>query len=295
MPNLYIKKRGYGLVFFTAILCFFFLNAYAQNDEKGDFKYETDSYLRYIAPRSLKAQPGKVQVTNSEVDFKYKLKLFDELPVDLSVSPGYVNINKTKALAVDLPAHLTGFCTYIQTTLPFFNLEHAYFRLGASPSFYGSNWTFEAKNFRIPSRYYAIYQPNDKWTYVGGVAVYPKYENSVLPILGFIYKASEKLVFSIVPESPNVSYALTDRMTLFVKGDGSANEFVVNRDNAQDVVLRYTQLNLGGGVRFKVNKFIQTSWSGGGVFNHALKYRDSGGKASINNGLFTEFRIEANI
>lgn len=281
------------LIFITLIFSLLLLNVYAQDAESDNFNNEVDSYVRYIPSRSVKAQSGKVEVIESGVKYTYKLKLFDKLPVELSVNPEYVSINRS--VAVELPSHLTGFSTDIETTLPFFNLARTYFRIGLSPSFYGDNWTFSSSNFRIPSRYLAIYQPNEKWTFICGVAVYPRYENSVLPIAGFIYKANDKLVFNIVPHRPNISYALTDRVTLFVEGDSSIAEFVVNRDNSENVILRYAQAHLGSGVRFKINKFIETSLSVGEVFNHYLRYRDSGGKAGIKDGLYAEFRIQARI
>jgi hypothetical protein len=281
------------LIFITLIFSLLLLNVYAQDAESDNFNNEVDSYVRHIPSRSVKAQSGKVEVIESGVKYTYKLKLFDKLPVELSVNPEYVSINRS--VAVELPSHLTGFSTDIETTLPFFNLARTYFRIGLSPSFYGDNWAFSSSNFRIPSRFFCIYQPNEKWTFICGIAVYPRYENSVLPIAGFIYKANDKLVFYIVPHRPNISYALTDRVTLFVEGDSSIAEFVVNRDNSENVILRYAQAHLGSGARFKINKSIETSLSAGEVFNHYLRYRDSGGKAGIKDGLYVEFRIQARI
>jgi hypothetical protein len=281
------------LIFITLIFSLLLLNVYAQDAESDNFNNEVDSYVRHIPSRSVKAQSGKVEVIESGVKYTYKLKLFDKLPVELSVNPEYVSINRS--VAVELPSHLTGFSTDIETTLPFFNLARTYFRIGLSPSFYGDNWAFSSSNFRIPSRFFCIYQPNEKWTFICGIAVYPRYENYVLPIAGFIYKANDKLVFYIVPHRPNISYALTDRVTLFVEGDSSIAEFVVNRDNSENVILRYAQAHLGSGARFKINKSIETSLSAGEVFNHYLRYRDSGGKAGIKDGLYVEFRIQARI
>lgn len=286
----YISERTNTLLLLIILMVLLFLsNAYTQDAKENNFNNEVDSYVRYISSRDVNAQVGKVEITKSEVNYSYNLKLFGELPVKLSINPEYISINRT--VTVELPSHLTGFSTDIETTLPFFNIDRTYFRIGVSPSFYGDNWTFSSANFRIPSRYFAIYQPNKKWTFVCGVAVYPKYENSLFPILGFIYKANDKLVFNITPDSLNISYALTDKVTLFLEGDYSIDEFVVTRDNDKKVKLSYTQANLGNGVRFKVNKFIETSVSAGEVFSHTLRYRDSGGKVDIKDGLYAEFRL----
>jgi hypothetical protein len=281
------------LVLNALIFSLFILNAYAEDAEGDNFKNEVDSYVRYISSSPDKAQPGKVEIIQSEVNYSYNLKLFGELPVKLAVNPEYISINRS--VATKLPAHLTSFTADIETTFPFFNLKQTYFRIGLSPSFNGDNWDFNSSDLRIPSRYYAIYQLNEKWTFVCGVAVFPNYENTILPIAGFIYKPNDKLLFNFTPDRPNISYALTDRFTLFVEADGSIEEYVVTRDGQENVKLRYTQAHLGSGVRFKINKFTETSLSVGGVLDHTLRYRDTGGKVSIKDGFYVEFRIEARI
>ncbi|MCX5697465.1 MAG: hypothetical protein NTU54_05815, partial [Candidatus Omnitrophica bacterium] len=157
------------------------------------------------------------------------------------------------------------------------------------------NWTFNGETFRIPNRYYAIYQPNDKWTFICGVAFFPEYEDSVLPVAGFIYKPNDKLVYNITPNRPNITYALSDKTSIFIEGGRLFEEYMVTRESSKNVKLHYVQEHLGCGARFKLNKFTEASVSTGGVFNHYLRYRDSGGKVSIKNGLYTEFRIQMNI
>ncbi|MDD4954188.1 MAG: hypothetical protein PHG40_04700, partial [Candidatus Omnitrophica bacterium] len=106
-------NRSLSGFFLLSALCL--LPACAQAAEEDDFANETDSYVRYTAGRSLKAQPGKVQLTRSELNYSYNLKLYDRLPVKFTVNPEYVNINNSSA--VDLPAHLTGFSADVETTL----------------------------------------------------------------------------------------------------------------------------------------------------------------------------------
>jgi hypothetical protein len=218
----------------------------------------------------------------------------DKLPLKFSLAPQYIGIENTTE--VELPSNLTGLTTDIETTLPFFNFDKTYLRLGISPSFYGEDWDFETSNFRIPMRYFLIHQPNAQWTLMAGVAVYPDFQTELLPILGFIYQPNDKLIFRIVPKRPNVSYLLNARVTLFVEGGSSLNsEFEVTKDNLKNVVLRYKQMRLGSGVKLKLNKFIQSSLSAGAVFNRTLKYRDSLGKVNLKDGFYTEFRIEVGL
>jgi len=163
-----------------------------------------------------------------------------------------------------------------------------------SPSFFGDNWSFGSGNFRLINRYAIAYKLNEKCIFVGGVAVYPRFQDSVWPIIGLIYKPNDKLAFNLIPDRPNISYAFTDRVTLFLEGGLHSWEFYVTRDNSKAILL-YNQARIGCGVKFKINKFIDTTLSLGDAFDRLLKYRDSVGKVKLNDSLYTEFRIEARI
>lgn len=280
-----IILRQSGLM---AILIFFafVINAFSQT--------EIDSYLRYIPSRSVDAMSGKIEIMESSSEYRYELKAFDKLPVKFSFDTQYIGIEDT--VEVELPAHLIGLTTDIETTLPFFKFSHTYFRLGISPAFYADDTSFTASAFRLPTRYFLIHQPNSKWTFLAGVAVYPDYEFEVLPILGFIYKPNRKLTFNIIPKRPDISYLLNERVTLFAEGGAAFNkEFEVKRDNSKNVVLRYQEGRIGSGIKYKFNKYIQSSLSIGGVFNRTLKYRDNLGKVNIKDGIYTEFRLEISL
>ena len=214
------------------------------------------------------------------------------MPVELRLGTRYIGIDDTVD-SVELPARLVGLSTGIEVTLPFFNFNDTYFRLGVEPSFYADTWDFPASSFRIPSYYFLIYQPDPKWTFLYGVAVFPDFENVVLPVLGFIYKPNDKLTFNIAPRRPNITYALTDRISLFGEGNVTINnEFEVKHNDDKNVVLRYGESYLGAGIKYKFNKYIQASLSTGGNFRRRLKYRDSLGKVDIKNGPYTEFKVE---
>ena len=216
------------------------------------------------------------------------------MPLKLSLDNKYICIENTTT--VKLPAHLVGLTTDIETTFPFFNVDKTYLSLGVSPSFYGDDWSFRTSGFRLPSRAFLIYQPTEKWTFLAGVAFYPDFENEVLPILGFIYKPNDKLTFEITPKRPNISYILNDKITLFAEGGSTFSEFEVSKDNLKNVVLRYRETHLGAGIKYKVNKFIESSLSCGGIFGRSLKYRDDSlGEVDIKNGTYAELRLEIKI
>ncbi|MDD5583666.1 MAG: hypothetical protein PHV55_01235 [Candidatus Omnitrophica bacterium] len=278
------------LFIFAAILFLSFARAWAQEAQEETYDNEADMYVRYVPSRSAKAQSGRVQIIESSFEYVRNLKLFGELPVELSINPQYIDIRNSTQ--VELPSHLTGFSTGIETTVPLFNLEKAYFHIGVFPSFYGDQWTFDLGHFRIPSCYYAIYRPNEKLILIGGVSVYPKYEDTVLPVIGFIYMPNDALTFEILPDGSTISYALTKKVTLFLEGGDFSDEYVVSKDTNRNVVLRYSQAYCGGGIKFQVNKNIEAYLSAGAVLAGAFKYRDELGKVSMERGPYVTVGVQ---
>ena len=296
------KRLGIPLIVTLCVLLFpDLLIAHAEEEEKVNEMQETkgavtlgaDSFYRFLPAAKANAQPGKVGIQEAGAQYSYEFKAFGKLPVELSLENSYKGIeNSTR---VNLPAHLVGLITDIELTMPFFNFENTYFRLGVSPSFLGDDWDFPASTFRIPSRYYIIYRPNTKWTFVAGAAYLPEFKDEVLPIVAFIYKPNDRLSFNITPDRPNVSYAINDRVTLFAEGGGSFGEYEVKRDSQRRVVLEYREIRAGCGMKYKVNKLMQASLQAGGAFGRRLEYRDNLGKVEIKNGFYTECRLEISI
>jgi hypothetical protein len=249
-----------------------------------------DTYVRYFTQDKAEAMSGGVKVVDSGSEAVYdSFYAFGKLPVKLALSTTYIGIENSTA--VELPAHLAGLSTDMETTFPFFRLENMYIRLGVRPSFYDQDWDFESSSFRIPVRAMLIYKPSETWTYIAGVAVYPDFENEVYPILGLIYKPNAKLTFNLVPKRPNISYLLNEKITLFAEGGNSFGEYEVTKDNLKNVVLQYKELHLGAGMKYKLNKYIEASFTAGGAFNRTLKYRDSLGKVNLKDSGYVEFRL----
>ena len=259
--------------------------------EKEEYSpQELDSFVRYVGPRGTSSQSGKVGVVDSAAEYSYEIKAFGKIPVQFAVASRYVGIDNSTA--VKLPAHLTSAGFGIETTLPFFSFDKTYFTIGLAPSFFSDNWDFRTQSFELMQRYFLIYQPNEKWVFVCGANYYPHFRPQVSPILGFIYKPNNRLTFSILPESPEISYLLNDKLTVFIQGDSTNNEYRVTKDNVKDVVLNYNETHLGAGLRYKWNKHVTGSLAVGGVLNRSIEYRqDSLGKVVIDDGFYTEFRL----
>lgn len=282
------------LIVMSALLWPFQLNAETkkQTEESPYLKHQVTSYVRYIPSRSVEAMTGEIKIIDSESEYSYAFKALNKLPIKVSLDTRYIGLEDT-VQDVELPAYLTGLSADVETTLSFFNFNETYLRLALSPSFYADDWGFNSSSFRIPTRYFLIYQPSGQWTFLFGLAWYPDFEYEVLPILGLIYKPNDKLTFNIVPKRPNITYSFNDRFSLFAEGTSAFNnEFEVRRGNTKNVVLRYQERHLGAGIKFRLNQYIQSSLSVGGIFNRSLRYRDGQGKVNIKDGLYTELRVE---
>ena len=279
-----VSIRRISLVLFVAFGMLFTFNSALKADEG-----KVEKSFSYMPERKVDAQSGKVGLMDANAEYSYEFKAFGELPIALSLEQQYIGIKNSTV--VELPAHLVGLSTGIELTLPFF-FDKTYYRMGVYPSFFGDDWSFPTSAFRIPTHNYVIYQPNDMWTFVLGLAVYPDFRDKFWPIIGFIYKPNDLLTFDLTPKNPNISYALNDKVTLFAEGGSSLDEFEVDKDDLKNVVLQYKEAHLGAGVTYKINKNITSSISAGGIFNRGLKYRDSLGKVEVKDGLYTEFKIQ---
>jgi hypothetical protein len=176
----------------------------------------------------MEEQPGKIAVTEAASDYSYQARAFGRFPVEFYLDTKYIGLDETAP--VSLPTQLTELVIGLEATVPFFNFKNTYFRMSAAPSFLGDSWNFESSDFRIPSHYIVIWQPDNKWTWVYGAAYTPDFESKFFPILGFIYKPNDKLTFNIIPQRPNITYAFNDQATLFVEGDLSSGEYEVTKD-----------------------------------------------------------------
>lgn len=260
--------------------------------EEEELRSELDTYVRLMPSGKVDAQSGKVRLVETSLEYSYDFKVADKLPVTFLFNHKYMEIDET--VAVPLPAHLTGLGMGLETTLPFF-FNNTYLRLGAAPSFYSDDWHFRSSLFRMSGRLFLIYKPDDKWIYILGAGVWPNHNAETRPIIGFIYKPNDRLTYHVIPDNPNITYMMSDRVTVFVEAFGTDDEYEVTRGNQKNVVLRYRETHIGTGFQYKFNKFVQCAVSAGGMFNRYLKYKDGQGKVHIKDGLYTEFRLVINI
>ena len=268
--------------------------AIEQVSGEREFKHKSESFYRFMPSSSAKNQDGSVGIIEAGSEYEVEFKAFGKVPVNFSLNTGYIGVNNSTA--VYLPAKLTSATSDIEITLPFFKFDKTYFRFGVSPSLYGDDWNFKPSNFRIPSRYYIIRQPNEKLTYVFGVAYLPEYETEAFPIVGLIYTPNDKLTFNLIPPRPTIEYSLNNKIDLFLEGGYDGDEFIVDINHTQNQVLSYGASRVGTGINYQFNKYMQGSFAVGGTFGRSLEYRtDSFGKVVVKNGFYTEVRFVAKI
>lgn len=254
-----------------------------QGIEEGVF---LESAMYYLPSSSAQSMNGHVGLVDAKDQIRYSFKLFDQLPIEVGLEGRYISIKKD--VHVPLPSKLTGMASYMETTLPFFNVNNTYLRLGVGPSFYTDNWAAYSSAFRIPSWACAIYKYSPELMLIIGVAYLPDYELEACPLVGVIYNPNDRLSISILPwKDSEISYKVNDVVTLFMQGNFTADEFEVNRDGSRGVVLCYQDIKMGTGVRFKINKYMTAGFAVGSVFYRSLYYRDSNGKVIIDGGLYT--------
>jgi len=261
-------------------------------EKEDEFPSELDTLIRFMPSRGAKSQSGSVGLVISEAEYNYQLKTLSNCPVQLGVGTQYIGINNSTSVA--LPAHLTTVSFGGNVTFPFFNLDKTYFRIEAAPTFYSDNWNINSKTFRIPINTFAIYQPNDMWTFILGMHFFPSgvLNSKISPIAGLIYKPNDNLIFNLVPPKPNILYMVNKKFGVFGEFGMTDEQFLVTKDGQKNLVLLYNENRLGTGVLYKFNKFMESTFSVGAVFNGYMKYKESLGKVVLKNGVYTEFRTE---
>ncbi len=251
-----------------------------------------DYYLLYMPTTSFVAQPGRMRIVDQAMELGMEMET-GSLPVELNLETRYINLNNKESMNVDLPAKLTEMVYGVQTTLPV--ADNTYMRFDLKPTYASHNWNHQKSTFRMPIHSFLIHQASERLIFIGGVSVTPGYEYPVWPIVGMIYKPTDRIAFNLVPSRPNVTYSLSDRLGLFLEGNINNTEYRVTKDGYKGAILRYAETHLGGGVKFNLSKSLTASISSGYMMNRYLKYRDSLGKVNLKNNAYSEIRFEMGI
>lgn len=248
---------------------------------------------RHTYSADIEATSGEMDVTETKFDYTHKLKLWDQLPVDASLTVGHMDIHEDDPLEV--PSHLESRRLGLSTKFPapWVGDERFFIGLDIFPTFNTDDWAWESGAFRLPFRGYLILKESDDFILVAGVSVRPEYEEEVLPVIGFIYRPNDRWSFNFASDDPNVSYKLNDQTLLRWELNYAWEEYEVTRGAQEHVVLQYRQTASGFGIEHQFNQCLKGVLSVGAVFGRQLKYKDGTGKIAPDTGLYTNVSFTA--
>ena len=180
-------------------------------------------------------------------------------------------------------------------------VEDERFLLGLelNPTFQSvSDFAFSRSAFRFKSSIMLKYKdPDDpkalEW--VLGVNFRPDYDFLVLPIVGFNYRMTEKIMVNLVSDSPNISYALTEKTKLIAEFDYTMDEFEQTSSDKPNKgsILSIQDFAAGLGVKHEFNEHLKASVGAGGVFTRIIKFQDGVGKVVPENGPYISAKVSA--
>jgi len=248
---------------------------------------EVSVYTKYMPYSPADSQPGKVGILQTGGEFSHEFKILEKLPLTVSLSSDYMNIDKTVELP--LPVSLLDLAVDIEAKVPALCFDDMYLSLGVTPSFACDQYSVGADSFLMPARALLIYILNDQLVIAGGAQFFSDFDNSVLPIGGIVYKPDDRWTLNLTTDNPYISYGITKYLEVFAEGDYSIyDQYKVRKGGDDNVLLEYRDISLGGGLRLKPGRYMTASISLGGVFCRGFKYPDASGKVDIDKGYYLQ-------
>ena len=274
-------------------VCFFTVGAGAEESiPQKDVTTTVTAKTRHIYDSDVEAQPGEVGLNETALEVEFETKIAQKLPFTFSIGAQHVDIDSS--IPTELPSHLDGWQIGLGTKFPapFFDSEKMFMGLDIYPSEYTDSFENSANSaFRMPLRAYLIYKESDDFMLVGGVLVRPDYDTNLLPVLGFKWRPNEKILFNFVTNDPYISLKLCDKSEAIWEFDFVSDEYEVTRGTDRNVILKYSELSTGLGLRYKLTENIEATVAGGVVFARQLRYEDDQGKVEPDAGGYSHFKI----
>jgi len=250
---------------------------------------------RYTFESGVDHMSGNVSVNQSNFKLKYEAKAFGVLPVSTWFDYKRLDINEN--IPVDLPASLQGYRFGVETALPipFVNSKEYFVGVDVMPSWYSDGATFTESAFRVPFRTYLIYKPIDTLTntfvFIAGVQIDVDADTPVSPVIGFNFQPNDRLDFHLASDDPTVSYKLDDHWAVFAEYNFTQDEYDVTRASQKNVVLKVHETFFGGGLKFKINEWLNASLSAGLNTGRQFAYRDNVGKADVKSAPYIKAQL----
>jgi hypothetical protein len=277
---------------FNILVLFYFMSTVTGAVQARD-KWILETGAQYSPVADVQVQPGSVSLTETFSRVGYETQMHGRLPFSVSFSASHVDIYQEEEVSqVRLPSHLEAQEIDLTGTMymPFVDREDVYLRIGLTPAFY-TDGEFDSGAFRVSSKIFGIYRPDNRWTWVAGLVARPDFDPVVVPVIGFIFRPDDRWEVNFASLSPGISYRLSDRVTVFSEFRVVSAEYEVENQGGR--ILRYRGWNAGGGVRYSVADSLRAQVSLGGCFNRRFKYADGDGKVVLDDGLYADIRLTA--
>jgi hypothetical protein len=249
---------------------------------------------RYTLESDVHHMPGQVSLNQSDFDVKYEAIAFEKLPVKIWMDYKHLDINED--IPVDLPASLHARRFGVGTILPvpFVQSDEHFMAVDVMPSWYSEDSSFLSSAFRLPFRVYLIYKPQDAhhpFVLIAGAQIDPEADTPATPILGVNYQPNERLNIHLASTEPTITYMLDNHWAIFGEYDASLDEYDVTRGGQKGVVLKVREFAFGGGLKYRIEEWLEASLSGGLNTARRFAYRDDVGKVDVDSAPYIKFRL----
>ncbi|MDO8580779.1 MAG: DUF6268 family outer membrane beta-barrel protein, partial [Candidatus Omnitrophota bacterium] len=200
-----------------------------------------------------------------------------------------------ESTGVDLPSALVEKKIGIGTKfpVPFVDSDRYFMGVDVFPSINTDDYDGSSSAFRIPFRTYLIYKESDDFLVVAGVWIRPGYKDEVLPLLGFNYKANDRLSFNIASDDPNITYKLNEKTSALLEFDYKNEEYEATEAANEGKVIRNKYYTMGVGLKHQFCENFSASASVGGAFNRKIEFVDDSGKIVPENGIYASLSMNA--
>lgn len=255
--------------------------------------------VRYMPASDVENQTG--DFTMAKIDFRigYKGAWDNGRPFYINIGPDHYVIQDDTPTNLPSGTKSRGLRAGTEFDLPMVEDERFLLGLELNPTFQSAHdYAFARAAFRFKSSIMLKYKDSEDanaFQWVLGANFRPDYDFLVLPIFGFNYKVNDKVMVNLVSDSPNVSYALTEKTKLLAEFDYTMDEFEMTDSSEPNkgAILSIQDFAAGLGVRHEFNEHLKASLSAGGVFNRILKFQNGTGKVVPENSPYFSAKISA--
>jgi hypothetical protein len=175
--------------------------------------------------------------------------------------------------------------------VPFVSSNEHFIAIDVMPSWYSDESSLTRSAFRLPFRTYLIYKPSDTFVFIAGAQIDVDADTPVFPVIGFNYQPNDRLDFQLASTEPTITYKLDDHWAVFAEYDAKLDEYVVTRAGQKGVVLKVREATFGGGLKFKIEKWLDASLSTGLNTMRQFAYLDNVGKVDVNSAPYIKARL----